>query len=215
MKYNSKSCRAAQLPGAVLLVPSSGPSPCCVQSWDQPSAPTSSRVTRTITTTGVAELRTFAPIPAQSHRHRSLSTSLNRFRNVVSDHFLEGASRMGLGADTAEGHDTGKQSTAVLEVSCSGRARRTWPRRCCLVAQACSRLTPTRWHRPPRSPNPTKPRWRSWPAGYEIVVTTVGQSVPEHICDPLAEPAAHAAKHDHLQAGHQTLTDDHHTVINT
>ena len=27
-----------------------------------------------------------------------------------------------------------------------------------------------------------------------------GQSVPEHICDPLAEPAAHAAKLDHLQA---------------
>jgi Cu2+-exporting ATPase len=38
-----------------------------------------------------------------------------------------------------------------------------------------------------------------------------GQSVPEHICDPLAEPAAHAAKHDHLQAGHQMPTDDHHS----
>jgi P-type Cu2+ transporter len=38
-----------------------------------------------------------------------------------------------------------------------------------------------------------------------------GQSVPEHICDPLAEPAAHAAKHDHLHAGHQMPTDDHHS----
>ena len=38
-----------------------------------------------------------------------------------------------------------------------------------------------------------------------------GQSVPEHICDPLAEPAAHAAKRDHLQAGHQMPTDDHHS----
>ncbi len=38
-----------------------------------------------------------------------------------------------------------------------------------------------------------------------------GQSVPEHICDPLAEPAAHAAKHDHLEAGHQMPTDDHHS----
>ena len=34
-----------------------------------------------------------------------------------------------------------------------------------------------RWHRPPRLPMiPTKPRWRSWPAGYEIVVTTVPAS---------------------------------------
>jgi len=38
-----------------------------------------------------------------------------------------------------------------------------------------------------------------------------GQSVPEHICDPLAEPAAHADRHDHLQAGHQMPTDDHHS----
>jgi Cu2+-exporting ATPase len=38
-----------------------------------------------------------------------------------------------------------------------------------------------------------------------------GQSVPEHICDPLAEPAVHAAKHDHLEARHQMPTDDHHS----
>ncbi|HEX6759181.1 MAG TPA: heavy-metal-associated domain-containing protein [Propionibacteriaceae bacterium] len=38
-----------------------------------------------------------------------------------------------------------------------------------------------------------------------------GQSVPEHICDPLAEPKAHPAKHDHLQAGHQPPADDHHS----
>jgi P-type Cu2+ transporter len=34
-----------------------------------------------------------------------------------------------------------------------------------------------------------------------------GQSVPEHICDPLAEPAAHATKHDH----HQTPSNDRHS----
>jgi Cu2+-exporting ATPase len=38
-----------------------------------------------------------------------------------------------------------------------------------------------------------------------------GQSVPEHICDPLAEPAAHAEKHDHLHPGHQIPADDHHS----
>ena len=36
-----------------------------------------------------------------------------------------------------------------------------------------------------------------------------GQSVPDHICDPLAEPASHAAKHDHLQAAHAAPADDH------
>jgi P-type Cu2+ transporter len=34
-----------------------------------------------------------------------------------------------------------------------------------------------------------------------------GQSVPEHICDPLAEPAAHVTKHDH----HQAPSNDHHS----
>jgi P-type Cu2+ transporter len=38
-----------------------------------------------------------------------------------------------------------------------------------------------------------------------------GQSVPEHICDPLAEPAAHAERHDHLHPGHQMAADDHHS----
>jgi Cu2+-exporting ATPase len=36
-----------------------------------------------------------------------------------------------------------------------------------------------------------------------------GQSVPDHICDPLAEPASHAAKRDHLQAAHAVRNDDH------
>jgi P-type Cu2+ transporter len=35
-----------------------------------------------------------------------------------------------------------------------------------------------------------------------------GQSVPDHICDPLAEPASHAVKHDHLKAAHAAPTDD-------
>jgi P-type Cu2+ transporter len=38
-----------------------------------------------------------------------------------------------------------------------------------------------------------------------------GQSVPDHICDPLAEPASHAAKRDHLQAAHAVRNDDHDT----
>ena len=38
-----------------------------------------------------------------------------------------------------------------------------------------------------------------------------GQSVPEHICDPLAEPAAYAEKHDHLHKGRQMPADDHHS----
>jgi heavy metal translocating P-type ATPase len=45
-----------------------------------------------------------------------------------------------------------------------------------------------------------------------------GQSVPEHICDPLAEPASHAAKRDHLQAAHAARTDNHdsgHDHMNT
>jgi P-type Cu2+ transporter len=36
-----------------------------------------------------------------------------------------------------------------------------------------------------------------------------GQSVPEHICDPLAEPAAHASRHDHLDATHAVPINDH------
>jgi P-type Cu2+ transporter len=35
-----------------------------------------------------------------------------------------------------------------------------------------------------------------------------GQSVPDHICDPLAEPASPAVKRDHLQAA-PAATDDH------
>jgi Cu2+-exporting ATPase len=38
-----------------------------------------------------------------------------------------------------------------------------------------------------------------------------GQSVPEHICDPLAEPAPRAEDHDHLHPNHQMPADDHHS----
>ena len=38
-----------------------------------------------------------------------------------------------------------------------------------------------------------------------------GQSVPEHICDPLAEPAGHPEHHDHPHSGHQMPADDHHS----
>ena len=34
-----------------------------------------------------------------------------------------------------------------------------------------------------------------------------GQSVPEHICDPLAEPAASGDKHDHSQTTNHAPTD--------
>jgi P-type Cu2+ transporter len=38
-----------------------------------------------------------------------------------------------------------------------------------------------------------------------------GQSVPEHMCDPLAEPARHAVDHDHLHPDRQMPADDHHS----
>jgi Cu2+-exporting ATPase len=43
-----------------------------------------------------------------------------------------------------------------------------------------------------------------------------GQSVPDHICDPLAEPAPTADKHDHPEASHHTHHDhglSHHQMI--
>jgi P-type Cu2+ transporter len=43
-----------------------------------------------------------------------------------------------------------------------------------------------------------------------------GQSVPDHICDPLAEPAPTAHKHDHREASHHTHHDhgsSHHQMI--
>jgi P-type Cu2+ transporter len=36
-----------------------------------------------------------------------------------------------------------------------------------------------------------------------------GQSVPDHICDPLAEPAAARDKHDHPQTTGDTHTEHH------
>ena len=43
-----------------------------------------------------------------------------------------------------------------------------------------------------------------------------GQSVPDHICDPLAEPAPTADKHDHREASHHAHHDhvsSHHQMI--
>ncbi|HEX5906918.1 MAG TPA: heavy metal translocating P-type ATPase [Propionibacteriaceae bacterium] len=40
-----------------------------------------------------------------------------------------------------------------------------------------------------------------------------GQSVPEHICDPLAEPAAHVTMHDHHQAPDVDHHSGHHHMI--
>ena len=109
---------------------------------------------------------------------------------------------------------TGKQSTAVLEVSGvqwaseKNVAEAVLSRRPGVLGVDANPVaqTATVTYDPDQTSVAELAGWVR-DCGYHCA----GQSVPEHICDPLAEPAAHAAKHDHLQAGHQTLTDDHHT----
>ena len=107
---------------------------------------------------------------------------------------------------------TGKQSTAVLEVSGvqwaseKNVAEAVLSRRPGVLGVDANPVaqTATVTYDPDQTSVAELAGWVR-DCGYHCA----GQSVPEHICDPLAEPAAHAAKHDHLQAGHQTLTDDH------
>ena len=160
-------------------------------------------------------LRAFAPIPPIPETGRYLH--LNRFSNVVDDHFLEGAPRMSIRADHAvEGHDwqainRGLEVSGVQWASSKNVAEAVLSRR-----PGVLEVGPIRWRRPPRSPTiPTNLGGGAGRLGTDCGYHCAGQSVPEHICDPLAEPAAHAAKHDHLQAGHQMLPMIITLVINT
>ena len=102
---------------------------------------------------------------------------------------------------------TGKQSTAVLEVSgvqwatSKNVAEAVLSRRPGVLEVDANPVaqTATVTYDPERTSVAELAGWVR-DCGYHCA----GQSVPEHICDPLAEPAAHADKHDHLHAGPQT-----------
>ena len=110
---------------------------------------------------------------------------------------------------------TGKQSTAVLEVSgvqwasSKNVTEAVLSRRPGVLEVAANPVaqTATVTYDPSRTSVVELAGWVR-DCGYHCA----GQSVPEHICDPLAEPAAHAERHDHLQASHGAPTDDHHSA---
>jgi Cu2+-exporting ATPase len=107
---------------------------------------------------------------------------------------------------------TGKQSTAVLEVSgvqwatSKNVAEAVLSRRPGVLEVAVNPVaqTATVTYDPSRTSVAELAGWVR-DCGYHCA----GQSVPEHICDPLAEPAAHAGKHDHLHATHAIPPVDH------
>ena len=105
---------------------------------------------------------------------------------------------------------TGKQSTAVLEVSgvqwASEEAEAVLSRRPGVlgVEPIPVAQTATVTYDPDQTSVAELAGW------VRIAVTTVPASrFPSTSAIPWPSPA-HAAKHDHLQAGHQTLADDHH-----
>ena len=76
--------------------------------------------------------------------------------------------------------------------ACNGHRRRASPRRSCPAVPECSRWRRTRSRRPRPSPT-TRPgrHWPSWPAGSGTAgITAQGQSVPDHVCDPMADQPA-------------------------
>jgi P-type Cu2+ transporter len=107
---------------------------------------------------------------------------------------------------------TGKHSTAVLEVSgvqwasSKNVAESVLGRRPGVVAVDANPVaqTATVTYDPERTSVAELAGWVR-DCGYHCA----GQSVPDHICDPLAEPAAYADKHDHLHM--EMPAADHHS----
>ena len=103
----------------------------------------------------------------------------------------------------------GDQPSFSRCLECTGQPRRMWPRRCSLAARASSMSrripcaqTATVTYDPSRTSVAELAGWVR-DCGYHCA----GQSVPDHICDPLAEPAAAADEHDHPQTTSQAHTE--------